>query len=150
MNELLSKFNEYRAGQIKSGIEIDVEKKKEDVKSMPPPPNKRYSPSWGKTRANTTPSSSEWDSKGDSSASYSDVDRSWGNSSPKSRDRRKAAPPREDRRDYRQRSPTGSKHSGRSHGSVKRPGSPSRNPQPSKRSNQREAWMTGGVRNSRV
>ncbi len=78
MNELLSKFNEYRAGQIKSGIEHDIEKKKEDVKSMPPPSQKRHSPSWRETRTNTTPSSSEWDSKGDSSASYSDVDNGWG------------------------------------------------------------------------
>jgi hypothetical protein len=78
--------------------------------------------------------------------SYSDVDRGWGNASPRSRDRKKSTPPREDRRDHRQRSPTGSRHSGRSHGSVKRPGSPSRNPQPSKKANQREAWMTGGKR----
>ncbi len=144
MNELLSKFNEYRAGQIKSGIEHDIEKKKEDDKTMPPPSKKRHSPSWGKTRINTTPSSSEWDSKGDSSASYSDVEHGWGNASLKSRDRKKVTPPREDRRDYRHRSPTDSRHSARSYGFGKRPGSPSRNPQPIKRANQREAWTTGG------
>ncbi len=144
MNELLSKFNEYCAGQVKSDIEHDIEKKKEDVKSMPPPSNRRQSPNWGKTRNNTTPFSSEWDSKGDSSASYSDVDNSWGNASPRFRDRKRVTPPREDRRDHRHRSPNGSRHFGRSHGSGKRPGSPPRNPQPSKRVTQRDAWMTGG------
>ncbi len=48
MSERLSNFNEYRARQIKSGIEHDIEKKKEDVKSMPPPSSRRQSPNWGK------------------------------------------------------------------------------------------------------
>jgi hypothetical protein len=94
MNELLSKFNEYRAGHLKSDIEHDIEKKKEDVRSMPPPSKRKQSPSWGKTRSNTTPSSSEWDSKGDNSASYSDVDNGWGIASPRSRDRKSNAPAR--------------------------------------------------------
>jgi hypothetical protein len=96
LNELLANFTEYRAGHLKSSIEQDIEKKnKEDDKSMPSPSKRNRSASWGKTWRDTTPSSSDWESKGDSSASYSDVDHGWGSNSQRPRDRRRASPPRD-------------------------------------------------------
>ena len=46
MNELLSDFTQYRAGHLKNSIERDIERKKEDDRSMPPPSKKNRSPSW--------------------------------------------------------------------------------------------------------
>jgi hypothetical protein len=72
------------------------------------------------------------------------MDSGWGNNFQRPKDRRRPSSPRDDRRGYRQRSPTNSRHSARSHGSGKRAASPARNPQPSKKSTQRDEWMTGG------
>jgi hypothetical protein len=144
LNALLVNFTQYRAGHLKSSLVRDVERKKEDDKNMPPPLKKDRSPSWGKTRRDTTPSSSEWDSKGDSSASCSDMDNGWGNYPQKSKVRTRSSPSRDDWRNHRQRSPANSRHTARSHGTVKRPASPARNQPPSKKSSQRDEWMNGG------
>ena len=96
LNTLLVDFTQYRAGHLKSSLVRDVERKKEDDRSMPPPSKKDRSPSWGKTRRDATPSSSDWDSKGDSSASCSGMDNGWGNYSQKSKVRTRPSPPRDD------------------------------------------------------
>lgn len=144
MNELLSDFTQYRAGHLKNSIERDIERKKEDDRSMPPPSKKNRSPSWGKIRRDSTPSSSDWESKGDSSASCSDMDNGWGNYSQKSKARTRSSPPRDDWKNHRQRSPVNSRHSVRSQGAGKRQASPARNQPPSKKSSQRDEWMNGG------
>jgi hypothetical protein len=68
MQELFASFTKYRAGHLKTSIEFDVKEKR---KGEPDPEDRRKnrdseSPTWGKIR-NTTPSSSDWKTKGDSS-----------------------------------------------------------------------------------
>ncbi len=88
-----------------------------------------------------TPSSSEWDSKGESSTSQSD--HGWGKPPARRKDRRRT-PPRDDRRAERQRSPPTSKFSNRDMYAKKRAASPSKEVQPAKRTIIRDTWISGG------
>jgi hypothetical protein len=144
MQELYANFTEYRAGHLKDSIEIDV---KEKGKGEPDLNDRRKnrdseSPTWGKIR-NTTPSSSDWETKGDISTSQSDFNNGWGKPPPRRKDRRRS-PPQDDRRSERQRSPTNSRSSNRDSNYKKRPASPSKEAQPAKRTLSRDAWISGG------
>jgi hypothetical protein len=112
MHELFANFTAYRAGHLKSSIKSDVKAKMDgdSVRNNAGSDRISSSPAWGKIKKNVTPSSSEWDSKGDSSTSQSDHD--WGKPPARRKDRRRT-PPRDDRRVERQRSPPNSKFSNR-------------------------------------
>ncbi len=112
LQELCANFTAYRAGHLKSSIESDVKEKRDGDSTRNNAGSDRIStsPTWGKSRKYVTPSSLEWDSKGESSTSQSD--HGWGNSPARRKDRRRT-PPRDDRRVERQRSPSISKFSNR-------------------------------------
>jgi hypothetical protein len=113
---LLASFSEYRAGHLKEQVELTISEKKKDstTKDDSKGGAKREggrapSPSWGKIKKDDTPSSSDWDTKGDSSTSHSDY--GWGDEGrPRNqrrsshRDNRKFEKPlpRHDRRDNRE------------------------------------------------
>ncbi len=124
LQELFSNFTAYRAGHLKSSIESDVKEKREGDSTRNNVGSDRIStsPTWGKTRKYMTPSSSEWDSKGESSTSQSD--HGWGNPLARRKGRRRT-PPRDDRRVERQRSPPISRFSNRDTNVKKRAASPS-------------------------
>ena len=143
LQELFANFTAYRAGHLKSLIEGDIKEKRDcdSVKNNVGSDRISTSPTWGKTRKYVTPSSSDWESKGDSSTSHSDHD--WGKPPARRKDR-KRTPPRDDRRTERQRSPPTSKFSNRDTYPKKRPASPSKEVQPAKRTMSRDAWIDGG------
>ena len=78
--ELFSSFAAYRAGHLKNSIELNVKEKRENssVQNNAGSVQIFTSPSWGNTKREFTPSSSDCDYKGgDSSTSQSD--HGWGN-----------------------------------------------------------------------
>ncbi len=143
LQELFANFTAYRAGHLKNSLELDVKVKRDSdsVRNNAGSDRISTSPTWGKTRTDVTPSSSDLDSKGDSSTSQSD--HGWGKPPARRKDRRRT-PPREDRRIERQRSPPNSKFSNRDTHVKKRPASPSKEVQPAKRTMSRDAWLSVG------
>ncbi len=143
MQELFANFTAYRVGHLKSSIESDVKGKRygNSVRDKAGSDQIPTSPAWGKIKKKVTPSSSEWNSKGDSSTSQSDHD--WGKPPARRKDRRRTLP-RDDRRVERQRSPPNSKFSNRDTYAKKRSASPSKEVQPAKRTLTRDAWLSGG------
>ena len=142
--ELFSSFAAYRAGHLKNSIELNVKEKRENssVQNNAGSVQIFTSPSWGNTKREFTPSSSDCDHKGgDSSTSQSD--HGWGNPPARKKVHRRT-PPREDRRSDRQRSPPKSKFSNRDTNWKKRPASPLKEGQPAKRNMSRDAWIAGG------
>ncbi len=103
LQELCVNFTAYRARYLKSSIESDVKEKRDgdSTRNNAGSDQISTSPTWGKSRKYVTPSSSEWDSKGESSTSQSD--RGWGNPPARRKDRRRT-PPRDDRRVERRNS----------------------------------------------
>ena len=78
MHDLFANFTAYRAGHLQNALESDVKEKRDadSVKNNAGSDRIPTSSAWGKTRRDVTPSSSDWDSKGDSSTSQSD--HGWG------------------------------------------------------------------------
>ncbi len=131
MHELFANFTAYRAGHIKSSIKSDVKAKRDGDSVRNNAGSDRISTSlaWAKPKKNVTLSSSEWDSKGESSTSQSDHD--WGKPPARRKDRRRT-PPRDDRRVERQSLPPISKFSNRDTHTKKRAASHSKEVQPAK------------------
>ena len=144
LQELCANFTAYRAGQLKNSIEIDIKGKRDgdSIRNNAGSDRISTSPTWGKTRKDVTPSSSDFDSKGDSSTSQSD--HGWGQPPARRNKDRRRTPPRDDRRIERQRSPPKSKFSNRDVHVRKRPASPSKEVQSAKRTMTRDAWIAGG------
>ncbi len=111
LGDLFANFTSYQAGHIRNLIVSDVnEKRKGEPKTDDTVKDRASaSPTWGKTKRDTTPSTSDWESKGDSSTSQSDNDNGWGKPPSRVKDRRRTLP-RDDRRTERQRSPLNSRH----------------------------------------
>jgi hypothetical protein len=75
LHELLESFSNYKAGHLRDRVDAGLKDKK-DFKNdsyikgeVHQDSRRQRSPSWGKTRKEETPVSSDWDSKGESSAS---------------------------------------------------------------------------------
>ncbi len=94
LQELFTNFTAYRAGHLKSSIESDIKEKRDgdSIRNNVGSDRISTSPTWGKTRKDVTPSSSDWDSRGDSSTSHSD--HGWGKPPARRKDHRRT-PPRE-------------------------------------------------------
>ncbi len=82
LHELLESFSNYKSGHLRGELESNLKDKKDSKRepSIKDDPvrdsRKQRSPSWGRTRKEETPVSSDWDSKGESSASQPDF--GWG------------------------------------------------------------------------
>jgi hypothetical protein len=96
---LLESFSNYKAGHLRGQVDAGYKDKRDSKKDLyikddvHQDSRRQRSPSWGKVRREETPISSDWDSKGESSAS----DIGWGSMRNRQRDKSRT-PPRDDKR----------------------------------------------------
>jgi hypothetical protein len=126
LHELLESFSNYKTGHLREELESNLKDRK-DFKKEPPikddpvrDSRRQRSPSWGRTRKEETPASSDWDSKGESSASQSDF--GWGPTRSR-RHGKSRTPPRDDARFEKPQSKRGDRNASRN---AKRRACPSR------------------------
>ncbi len=107
LHELLESLTNYKSGHLREELEANRQDKK-DFKKEPPikeepirDSRRQFSPSWGKVRKDETPVTSDWESKGESSATS---DFGWGHTRGR-RHGKSRTPPRDDTRFYLQANP---------------------------------------------
>ncbi len=143
LRELLESFSNYKAGHLRDQLDTDLKDKKDFKKETHVKGNfhhdsrRSHSPGWGKNRKEETPLSSDWDSKGERSAS----DFGWGPTRNRQRDKSRT-PPRDDKRFVKPQSRRGERNDS---WNGKRRGSPSRDSHSAnKRLPQKEEWQQKG------
>ncbi len=137
LRELLESFTNYKSGHLREELEINRQdkmdfKKEPHIKEEPIGDSRRKrSPSWGKTRKDETPVSSNWESKGESSATS---DFGWGPTRGR-RHGKSRTPPRDDTRFEKPQPRRGDRNDS---WNGKRRGSPIRNSHAAKRLSQKK------------